>query len=228
MVPSPSPPPDIRARIPYGERVENPLRPKRESRQPRPVHRDAVQHGVARERIEEVAVGEDVAVDAGASGGDRQVGAVHAVTPTVGDADDARHDGVGHLDRDRDLAAAGADGCGAAVRDAKPVGVVRMEMQGATLLALHEHVEVVHPRVVRAEITPSDEHHLAVVPPRQRAAAGGQRRRRSVPGRARSCRSRCATPRGCAAARRRGRCRVAPARAPTSDKPDGSAPKPSP
>ena len=64
MVPSPPPPSDIRARVPSG-RGSKTRSGRGRSRSCLDVHRDAVQHRVARQRVEEVAVGEQVAVDAG-------------------------------------------------------------------------------------------------------------------------------------------------------------------
>src|ERR1700730_11993232 len=139
MVPSPPPPSDLWARVPSG-RAWKPRSGRGRSRSCLDVHRDAVQHRVARQRIEEIAVGEEVAVDAGASGGNREVGPADAVTPAVGDADDARHDGVGHLDRDCDLPRAGPHAGGGAADDAQAGGVVGMDVQGAALLPLHEDV----------------------------------------------------------------------------------------
>src|SRR6185312_17329239 len=75
----------------------------------RDLDRDAVEDGVTGERIDEHLVGEDVRVDAGVRGGDRQPGAVDVVAPAVGDRDDAGHDVGRHLDGDLDGAGARAD-----------------------------------------------------------------------------------------------------------------------
>src|SRR5687767_13350893 len=58
---------------------------------------DAVEHGVARERVDGQLVGEHVAVDAGVVGRDAHPRPGQAVAPAVGEADHARHDLVGDL-----------------------------------------------------------------------------------------------------------------------------------
>ena len=63
------------------------------------VDRDAVQHRVPGERVEDAPVGEHVRVHSGVGGGDAHRRAGPVMTPTVGKADDARPDRVGDFDR---------------------------------------------------------------------------------------------------------------------------------
>ena len=73
------------------------------------------------------------------------------------------------------------------VGDAEPGRVVGMDLQGAARLAPYEDVEVVHPRVVRAEVAPTDEHEFVDSAARRAAARrGGPGRRAAPPAPARS------------------------------------------
>ena len=47
----------------------------------------------------------------------------------------------------------------AAVGQAEAVGVVGVDLQGAAVLALHQHVDVVHPGVVGPHVAAPDQHH---------------------------------------------------------------------
>ena len=111
---------------------------------------------------------------------------------------------VGHLDRHLDLAGARAHAGARAVGEAEPLRVVRVHVRGAAVRALHERREVVHPRVVGAQLAAADQHHLAVAVRAQRGAqprhVGDDRLR----ARARPCRSACAARsgrRGCSGPR---------------------------
>ena len=84
------------------------------------------------------------------------------VPPAVRDRDDAGHDVVGHLDRDDDRAGARAHHRVLAVHQPEALGVVGVDVGGAALLAADEHRQVVHPRVVGAQVAAPDEHHAAV------------------------------------------------------------------
>src|SRR5690606_19760986 len=106
----------------------------------------------ARQRVDELVVGEEVGVHPGVGAGDAQLDAVEVVPPAVGDADHAGPDGVGDLDGNRDLAGAGGDLGRRAVGEAQPSGVVGVHLQRAAGPALHQDLDVVHPRVVRAQV----------------------------------------------------------------------------
>ncbi len=69
---------------------------------------------------------------------------------------------VGHLDRRLERAGGRAHARAAAVGEAEPLGVVRVHVERAALLALHERRQVVHPRVVRAQLAAADQDHAAV------------------------------------------------------------------
>ena len=107
----------------------------------------------------QLVVGEHVAVHARVPAGDRQLDAVEVVAPTVRDADHAGADGVGDLDRHVDRPGARRHLGVGAVDQAQPLGVVGMDVEGAAGLALHQHLDVVHPRVVRAQVAAADERH---------------------------------------------------------------------
>ena len=82
--------------------------------------------------------------------------------PAVGNAHHARHDRVGHLDRQLDRTHPRRDARELAAGDPEARGVRGVEVRGAARVALHEHAKVVHPGVVRPEIATADENHLAV------------------------------------------------------------------
>ena len=116
---------------------------------------------------------------------------------------------------------------------AEPRGVVGMHLQRAARPALHQHLDVVHPRVVRAQVAPADEQQLAVgasaMRPSPPPAVAGRRRAR-VGRQLDRARSACAAPRAAAA-------RAAPKSMPWGWSAQlvervqavrGSAPKPSP
>ena len=111
------------------------------------------------------------------------------VAPAVRDRDDAGHDVVGHLDRDLDRARARAHAAGLAVDQPEALGVVGVDVGGAALWPADEHRQVVHPRVVGAQVAAADEDHAAVDRARPAPRAGARRRRRAARARARSCRS---------------------------------------
>ncbi len=117
-----------------------------------------------------------------------------------------------------------------AVDEAEPGGVVGVDLERAARLALHQDLDVVHPRVVRAQVAPADEHDLAVGAAVERRHAGAPRRRRRSPrARARSCPTASAAPRAGAAGADRGRRRAGSPRAPRATaRPRGRAPNPSP
>jgi len=96
------------------------------------LHRDreAIQHGVTRERVEGELVGEAGAVRTCVHGGDAGPGVREVMPPAVGDAHHARHDGVGHLDRQLDRAHARRDARELAAGDPEARGVRRVELRG--------------------------------------------------------------------------------------------------
>ena len=120
---------------------------------------DAVEHRGAGEGVDGVVVGEQVGVDPGVAGGDVEVGARQVVAPAVGQADDAR------ADRARSPRPGTTTAPTRLVTLAWPPstrpggdGVVGVDVEHATRLALDEHLDVVHPRVVRAQVAAADEH----------------------------------------------------------------------
>ena len=170
--------------------------------------RDAVEHGIAGERVEQVGAGEDVAVRAGActAATSRRVpgrswpqpwgrlttpGRTASVTSTGTTISPA-------ADRRRTRRAVGDTSVGR---------VVGVDVQRAAVLALHEDRQVVHPRVVRTQVAPADEDELRMRRV-ERDAQTSDVVEADLPARARSCRSACAAPRGSAAAAGRSRCRA--------------------
>ena len=120
-------------------------------------------------------VGQDVAVHAGVIGRDAHPDARRVVAPAVRDRDDAGHDRVGDLDRRLDLAGARSARAPAppSVRPSRS-RVVRVHVQRAAVLALHERPQVVHPGVVRAQLAAADQDDAAPL-----AARALERRPRS-------------------------------------------------
>ena len=103
-----------------------------------------------------------------------------------------RADGVGDLDRGDQRADTARHLGLATVEDAEPCGVVGVDLQGAARLALHQDLDVVHPRVVGTEVAASDEQHRVVG---RMVELGGEvvrRRRGSRAERARRGHGRCA------------------------------------
>ena len=102
---------------------------------------------------------------------------------------------------------------GLAVGETEPLGVVGMDVERAALLALHERRQVVHPRVVRAQLAAADQHHPAVALARHRRAqaveVGDDRLGRQLD----LARRACAARRAAAAGAARGRSRAGSARA---------------
>src|SRR5512144_3435201 len=62
------------------------------------LHRDAAQHGIARERIDRGLVGEQVRVDAGMTDRDPLAHAGQVVAPSMRKAHHSGHHGIGQLD----------------------------------------------------------------------------------------------------------------------------------
>ena len=124
--------------------------------------RDAVQDRVAADRVDEALVGEDVGVDARVRGRHAEPRAGRVVAPAVRERDHAGHDGVGHLDGRLERAGAVLDPRRAAVGEPEPLRVVGVDLQRAALRPADEQLEVVHPRVVRAQLAAPDEHEPAV------------------------------------------------------------------
>ena len=122
-------------------------------------HRHAVESDVAAHRVVELLVGEQVGVDTPVLLRHAQLHAGHALTEAVWDAHDAGPDGVGDLDVDRHLTDTRPDRGGCAGGQAQPIGVVGVDLERASVLALREHPDVVHPRVVRSHMAATDEHH---------------------------------------------------------------------
>ena len=135
-------------------------------------------------------------------------GAGPVVTPAVRQAHHAADDLVAHLGHRLDRAGLGGDP-DRRRRRAMPSALASCgwTMQRAPAAALHEHVDVVHPRVVRAHVAPADEHEPVVRAARcGPAAAGG--RRGCCRGRARRRPTPCAGSRRCAAPSGRSRPRA--------------------
>ena len=119
--------------------------------------RDAAEGRVTRERVDREVVGQVVEARPGVGVRRPKARPLSVVPPPVGDADDARHDGVGHLDLNLDLPHARAHARHLAVDEAAPRGVVGVDHQRAPRLAAHEAAAVVQPRVVAPEVAPPDE-----------------------------------------------------------------------
>ena len=129
---------------------------------------------------------------------------------------------------DDELARGRADPRVAALGEAEALGVVGVDLDRAAVLALDQRRQVVHPRVVRAQLAAADQDHLAVDRGAElglQAGDVGDDRRRA---RARSCPDGVRSTSG-----RRGR--IGPMSIPcgfassfASVRPSGSAPKPSP
>ena len=94
--------------------------------------------------------------------GHAQARSLGVVAPAVRDRHDAGHDRIGHLDGHLDLAGARADAGKLPVAQPETLGVVGVDVRRAALLALHERLQVVHPRVVRAQLAAADQDHAAV------------------------------------------------------------------
>src|SRR5579872_1961729 len=152
-----------------GDRLASVSRPSMTRRSDAPVNarlrgdqidRDAVQDGVARERIDKRLVGERVAVRARMPRGHTHSHAVQIVPPAVRDAHHPGHDFLSDLDLDLDRPHARGHPRPLPVHKVPPAGVVRVDVHGAALLAPDQRLEVVHPRVVRAQLATADEHRL--------------------------------------------------------------------
>ena len=88
--------------------------------------------------------------------------------------------------------------------------VVGVDEQRAAVLALHEHLHVVHPRVVRAQVAAADEHEAVVGAVEARARGAGRSPMMYVAARGRSCPTACASiSSSTRAPSGRGRCRAA-------------------
>ena len=153
------------------------VRPAQGAQTAATVDGDAVQHRRARQRVERLVVGEHVAVHPGTLGGDPQSGAGLTVAPAVRQADDARADArrsprpARRPARPRLVTRASPPSASPRRR-----GVVGMHLQRAARLALHQHLDVVHPRVVAAQVPATDEHQR----PRRRGRARPRRRATSA------------------------------------------------
>ena len=114
-------------------------------------------------------------------------------------------------------------------REAEGAGVLRVHEQRAALLALRERGQVVHPRVVRAQVAASDQHEGAArARARRGRARGAPRRRRAGPERARSRRSRWRASPGSRGARGPRSTPCSAARSFASESPDAASSKRSP
>ena len=144
----------------------------------------------------------------------RTADAGDVVAPAVRDRDDAGHDVVGHLDRHLDLARARAARARARRRRARGGRRRRgARARCSACLPLTSVRQVVHPRVVRAQVAAADEHHRAVGAARRASACrrgdvGDERLGRELDLAAR----RAQRARAAAAPAARGRCRAAPPR----------------
>ena len=123
-------------------------------------------------------VGEHVRVDARVVGRDTERRAVDVVSPAVRQAHHARHDRVGHLHRRMRPRRSGDAHADLTRRRRSPR---RAASSGCTWsvqrgLALHEDVEVVHPRVVRAKVAAPDQHDAVTVRVVERGAQTRRRR----------------------------------------------------
>ena len=72
------------------------------------------------------------------------------------------HDLVGDLDRHDELAGRRADAGMTFGVEPETFRVVGVDLDRAAVLALHQGRQVVHPRVVRAQLAAADQHHAAV------------------------------------------------------------------
>ena len=85
------------------------------------------------------------------------------MSPAVRQADHTRPDAVSHLDRRRHPAHTGADLSRPTIGQPQRLSIVRVHVQGAAWPPLHQHLDVVHPRVVTPEIPTTNEHHPALL-----------------------------------------------------------------
>src|SRR5579884_4226526 len=135
--------------------------------------RDPVDDRVARDRVDEPAGREMVVVDARVLGRDRLARTGPVVAPAVGQAHDTEHHLVAHLDGDLDAAGLGRDTREGAVDEPQARSVVRVDEERAAVLALHEHADVVEPRVLGADLPTTHEHETVTRPFETRAQPGG-------------------------------------------------------
>ena len=134
-----------------------------------------------------------------ARGATRQLGAVGVVAPAVRDAHDARHDRVGHLDRDLDRPGARAHARRPAVGQPEAARRRRGGRAACSAPGPSRAGQVVHPGVVGAQLAAADQHDARRSARAPATPAAAPRRPRSAPAPARSCRSACAAPRAAAA-----------------------------
>src|SRR5690606_14998566 len=118
---------------------------------------DAVEDGVARQRVEEAAVEELVDVDPEVRGGVAQPGAGPVVSPAVRQAHHAPADLRGDLGGRGHLSPGALDPHRLAVEHAEAFGVLRVDVQGAAVGAAGEGGHVVHPAVVGPQVAAADQ-----------------------------------------------------------------------
>ena len=137
------------------------LRPQRRDRRDR--DRDPVEHGVARERVEQVLVGEDVRVRARRGRRRRQRDAGRAVAPAVRDGHDAGM--TASVTSTGTSTAPARELTRASAPSARPERPRRRGGRAAVQRAgpADQQREVVHPGVVRAQVAPADEQQPAVL-----------------------------------------------------------------
>src|SRR5688500_17362959 len=86
------------------------------------------------------------------------------MSPAVRNGDDTRANVRGDLDRHLNLSCGRSYQRFLAIVQAPPFGIYRVDLERAALFALHQHLDVVRPRVGRSQLPAAHQHRLPVAP----------------------------------------------------------------
>ena len=123
--------------------------------------RNPVQDRRTRQRVEGLVVGQHIGIHSGPLGGHAKSGSRDTMAPSMRQAHDPRADVFGDFHDGIQLTNPRLHARRMSVAHTESLRVIGMNMKSAAGFALHQNLDVVHPRIVRTKVSSTDQHELA-------------------------------------------------------------------